>query len=793
MASVLLALLLCEAALRVLFPKYRDVAQGRLQPDDMRIFATLPNTRDYRVNPATKRRHPFHTNNLGQRQHRNFSDADILAATTVGVFGDSFVRAGYLDAPYVFTEPLDYLLNRDGNFAVLNFGMGDYGPAQSYFTYRSFHAREALDYVLFVYCANDIADLVRNRLFDLDDDGRLRQREAHGAAWWVPFVSRLHLTYLALDASGRLAPHLASAAEELGHYSAYWFSTPPDVPEHRLDHGAEVFRQLIRRWKKEVEESGGRFLVALLPTQPDYPRVRPVLEEAGIGVIDLNACYASRDEEHLQRDWQESPYYLHNDGHWNELGNRLAAACLDERLRREAGLPALAEAARDTALAKYYAAFESPRKEPALERIRGKYQAFGRFDVVYSHAESSPFYKKAVESDYYDVYVDGESFVFASDDCDAEDAPERLLAHATPVDPGILPPDTSYFSLRPHFPPLQEEAVCFARWAMPQFAVSHILVGQRDGAKAVLWSGEIVLDRDAFEKTLAAMLAAAGEPVIASAMDVHVDGRRIFYVSDDCEGTDGRTPFFLHVVPMREADLPPERIEHGYDNLDFQQAGATFGEGCVVRWQLPDYPIRRIRTGQYVRQSVESRDGGDTCSYAMSGRAQPTSAADLAVRFCLVVASVLLALLLCEAALRVLFPKYRGVAEGRLQPDDMRIYASPPNARDWGVHPDTGRGHPFHTNNLGLHQHRDFSDADILSATTVGVFGDSFVRFGTLDAPYAFTEPLDYLLNLDGHFTVLNFGMGGYGPAQSYFHYRSFPRTGRHSTTFYSPTTAETT
>ena len=101
------------------------------------------------------------------------------------------------------------------------------------------------------------------------------------------------------------------------------------------------------------------------------------------------------------------------------------------------------------------------------------------------------------------------------------------------------------------------------------------------------------------------MLAAAGEPVIESGMDVHVHGQRIFYVSDDCEGTDGRTPFFLHVVPMREADLPPERIRHGYDNLDFHQAGVAFGERCVVRWHLPDYPVRRIRTGQY----VHVRDG----------------------------------------------------------------------------------------------------------------------------------------------------------------------------------------
>ncbi len=81
-------------------------------------------------------------NNLGLRQHRNFSDADILSATTVG----------------------------------------GYGPAQSYFTYKSFDAREALDYVLFVYFGgDDLHQLARRGLLDLDDDGRLRQREARGS------------------------------------------------------------------------------------------------------------------------------------------------------------------------------------------------------------------------------------------------------------------------------------------------------------------------------------------------------------------------------------------------------------------------------------------------------------------------------------------------------------------------------------------------------------------------------------------------------------------------------------
>ena len=274
LASVLLALLLCEAALRVLFPKYRDTAEGRLQPDDMRIYAPVPNSRDWRVHPDTGRSHPFHHNNLGLRQHRNFTPVDLATATTVGVFGDSFVQSTALDAPHVFTEPLDYLLNLDGDFAVLNFGVSGYGPAQSYFAYRSFREKD-LDYMLFVYYANnDIGDLVQNRLFDLDDRGRLRQREARGSAWWVPIASGLHLTYLALDAGGRLKPYVLGISEDLQAARDTWAFGDFKLTDHLWDYGLDVFSGANRAGLRQL---------GLPPSRRDLRRaLRGALAAAGL-------------------------------------------------------------------------------------------------------------------------------------------------------------------------------------------------------------------------------------------------------------------------------------------------------------------------------------------------------------------------------------------------------------------------------------------------------------------------------------------------------------------------------
>lgn len=92
-----------------------------------------------------------------------------------------------------------------------------------------------------------------------------------------------------------------------------------------------------------------------------------------------------------------------------------------------------------------------------------------------------------------------------------------------------------------------------------------------------------------------------------------------------------------------------------------------------------------------------------------------------------------------------------------------------------GTHSDTRLPHFLHHNNLTLRQHRNFSEADFTAATNISFFGDSFVENVRTAVQYSFTEPLDYLLN-HGHtrFNVLNFGVDGYGPGQSFLRYEDF-------------------
>lgn len=85
-----------------------------------------------------------------------------------------------------------------------------------------------------------------------------------------------------------------------------------------------------------------------------------------------------------------------------------------------------------------------------------------------------------------------------------------------------------------------------------------------------------------------------------STFDIYHLGNALGYVKAPCSSADTQATFFLHVSPVHEDDLPRHRLQHGFDNLDFQFArvGTVFGDRCVATVPLPNYPVARVRTGQ---------------------------------------------------------------------------------------------------------------------------------------------------------------------------------------------------
>ena len=93
-----------------------------------------------------------------------------------------------------------------------------------------------------------------------------------------------------------------------------------------------------------------------------------------------------------------------------------------------------------------------------------------------------------------------------------------------------------------------------------------------------------------------------GNPAAQSDFDVYVRDGILYYVKDGCRPADTEARFFLHVFPEDENNLPAHRREYGFDNWGFYfiWRGGFFDGKCITQEPLPDYPVTRISTGQWL-------------------------------------------------------------------------------------------------------------------------------------------------------------------------------------------------
>ena len=105
---------------------------------------------------------------------------------------------------------------------------------------------------------------------------------------------------------------------------------------------------------------------------------------------------------------------------------------------------------------------------------------------------------------------------------------------------------------------------------------------------------------DLTPRRTAYMDAVKDEPLARSTFDLYLMDGALIYVKEQCGQSDIADRFFLHVVPERTDDLPEERREVGFDNLDFDffLRGALFDGKCAASVPMPDYPVAAVRTGQ---------------------------------------------------------------------------------------------------------------------------------------------------------------------------------------------------
>ncbi|MBZ0271391.1 hypothetical protein K8I61_05100 [bacterium] len=357
------------------------------QNQDSFAFPT-PLTCRERPHPDSGAMHRVVRNEYGMRQGRRLEATKAPGVTRIGIFGDSYVENIDVHVAFAFTQPLDYLLNalispidspartsRDpeeaghgGGFEILNFGSYGFGPDQSYARYLAQGTALDLDYVVYLFYDNDIADICRHRAFDIDEHGRPAAITQNPGP-----ICSTHTTCLLRDLLDRYemrgwkpagnpwADPPALGADPGNRPPSYGPWMRPGTSERAcLRFARPIFARILDAWNAAVARQGGRFAVALTPERlaprHEKPFRRGVLDRLDameIPALDLTPKFAMRSKEtglKLRFD---------NDHHFDEAGNRLAAAEMFRFLVAVMRLRQPGDEAVDAALAEYYSAFRS--------------------------------------------------------------------------------------------------------------------------------------------------------------------------------------------------------------------------------------------------------------------------------------------------------------------------------------------------------------------------------------------------------------------------------------------------
>ena len=271
---------------------------------------------------------------------------------------------------------------------------------------------------------------------------------------------------------------------------------------------------------------------------------------------------------------------------------------------------------------------EAPLPEYGVAGIRtGQLRGLGGDDSLWEAAlpyEDASVYRAAYHAAVaaepvlraeFDLYVsdDPRALIYTREPCALSDVENPFFIHVTPERESDLPTGTAGtgfdnwgfdFLLRG----VVFDGKCVARAPLPDYPIASIRTGQWIRGEGEVWEAALPYE-DASVYRAAYHAAVAAEPVLRAEFDLYVsdDPRALIYTREPCALSDVENPFFIHVTPERESDLPTGTAGTGFDNwgFDFLLRGVVFDGKCVARAPLPDYPIASIRTGQWIRGEGE--------------------------------------------------------------------------------------------------------------------------------------------------------------------------------------------
>ena len=208
----------------------------------------------------------------------------------------------------------------------------------------------------------------------------------------------------------------------------------------------------------------------------------------------------------------------------------------------------------------------------------------------------------------FDVYAADGYLVYAKEQCGHNDLAHLFYLHILPEradDPQEMRRRREYeevdigTSLNIDLHASLSNGKCAARIPLSDYPVAGVRTGQMRADESALWTAQLWMNPEPYRTAYRA--ARASEPAALATFDLYAADGYLVYAKEQCKQDDIARRFFLHIVPERTDDLPEERRQVGFDNLDFEffLRGALFDGKCAASVPLPDYPVASIRTRQF--------------------------------------------------------------------------------------------------------------------------------------------------------------------------------------------------
>ncbi len=298
--------------------------------------------------------------------HTAYSAEPAQGVLRIAIFGDSFAHCDDVPFEQSWGDHLQRLLNEAGVKAeVINFGVSAYGMDQAFLRWRELGSRYKPHIVLFGFQGENVARNVNLlRGFYMVNTG-------------IPFskprfiiagerLKAINLPTLPVDS----VPDVMADMEHWEFAKYEWFYNPRDYERRFWEHcrflalvvdeltdrtepgisraaplfspdgePAQVTRQILREFRDDVQQQGGRFYVVHLPKRGDLQRLN---SDRGLkygqlwqhiaaehAVIDpLDALWEASEDSSFKSLFAAKKY-----AHYSDKGNRLLAAVIAERLK----------------------------------------------------------------------------------------------------------------------------------------------------------------------------------------------------------------------------------------------------------------------------------------------------------------------------------------------------------------------------------------------------------------------------------------------------------------------------